>query len=155
MEQWPIVAAGEQIGRLEAEREGLYTRFRGEAEWNGGVLRLWVFGGGTAAALGVMIPDGTGRVRLDKKFSAGEMRGFPSPIQSAGPEQPIPQPRPAAPPESPEEDILWYSTPDGCLTTFDGRRNLIAFPAGDVRIPRGAEGMLRQIDGKNYIIFPE
>lgn len=166
MERWAIMAAGKDIGWLTSEREGLYTRFRGEAAWDGGILRLWVSGGGRQACLGVMVPDGTGRVRLDRKFSAADLRDFPTVIESAGPEpaacapQPEPEapalpPEPEAEPEPPEDDTLWYACPDGSLTTFDGKRNLIALPAGDVRLPRGAEGVLRRIDGKKYIIFPE
>jgi len=56
-------------------------------------------------------------------------------------------------PQTPEDDILWYSCPDGTLTTFDGKRMLIALPAEDVHTPRGAEDTVRWIDGKEYIIF--
>ena len=38
MERWAIMAAGKDIGWLTSEREGLYTRFRGEAAWDGGIL---------------------------------------------------------------------------------------------------------------------
>lgn len=58
-------------------------------------------------------------------------------------------------PQTAEDDILWYSCPDGTLTTFDGKRNLIALPADDVRTPRGAESTVRVIDGKEYIIFAQ
>lgn len=54
-----------------------------------------------------------------------------------------------------EDDILWYACPDGTLTTFDGVRNLIALPAEEVQVPKGAEGTIRWIDGKKYMIFPE
>ena len=162
MEQWPILAEGAPIGWLRTEQEGLYTRFRGEAVWEQGVLRLWVFGDGTQAYVGVMVPDGAGKVRLNRSFSATDLRGFPEPILSAGPEErttPMKEEIRTGT-EVPEiaeveEDTLWYAYPDGSLTTFDGRRNLIAFPAGDARIPRGAEGLLRTIDGETYLIFPE
>lgn len=86
------------------------------------------------------------------------------PAAEPEPDCPSPSPCPVkdngsgenAPMEGTEDgDILWYACPDGTLTTFDGRRNLIAFPAGDVRVPRGAEGTIRMIGGKKYIIFPE
>lgn len=85
----------------------------------------------------------------------------PEPEPPCEPVEPLPEPvpEPSCPdncPHSPgqeEEDILWYSCPDGTLTTFDGKRTLVAFPAEDVRTPRGAEGTLRVIDGKQYIIF--
>lgn len=84
---------------------------------------------------------------------------------------PMPQPKPPVPPaptepdcpetciqppvipQTPEDDILWYSCPDGTLTAFDGKRNLIALPAEGVHTPRGAERTVRWIDGKEYIIF--
>ena len=48
----------------------------------------------------------------------------------------------------------WYSAPDGVLTTFDGKRMLIAIPADTPNLPRGAETVLREIDGRPYLIFP-
>ena len=51
-------------------------------------------------------------------------------------------------------DVLWYSAPDGVLTTFDGKRMLIAIPADTPNLPRGAETVLREIDGRPYLIFP-
>ena len=47
----------------------------------------------------------------------------------------------------------WYASPDGALVCFDGERNLIALPAGDVRIPAGGGGWQRTIEGKDYVVF--
>ena len=44
--------------------------------------------------------------------------------------------------------------PDGVLTTFDGKRMLVAIPADTPNLPRGAETVLREIDGRPYLIFP-
>lgn len=74
----------------------------------------------------------------------------PTPTPTPAPECPAPPP---VLPAEPDTDVLWYSCPDGTLTTFDGRRTLIALPAEDVHTPRGAEGTVRWIDGKEYIIF--
>lgn len=69
-----------------------------------------------------------------------------------------PQPPPAEEaPEAPEYgggDTLWFTTPDGALTTFDGRRSLVALPAGDLRLPPWANGVERIINGRKYVVFP-
>lgn len=84
----------------------------------------------------------------------------PEPDVPETPEEPPIEPTPTcpdncphSPPQEDEEDILWFSCPDGTLTTFDGKRSLIAFPADSVHTPRGAEGTVRIIEGKQYIIF--
>lgn len=51
------------------------------------------------------------------------------------------------------EDLLWFSTPEGKLMAFDGEKSLIALPVGDIRLPQGAEGELREIEGKKHLIF--
>ena len=51
-------------------------------------------------------------------------------------------------------DVLRYSAPDGVLTTFDGKRTVIAIPADAPNLPRGAQAVLREIDGRPYLIFP-
>ncbi len=70
----------------------------------------------------------------------------------AGPPPDPPQAQKAAPDDG--LDVLWYSAPDGVLTTFDGKRMLIAIPADTPNLPRGAETVLREIDGRPYLIFP-
>jgi hypothetical protein len=51
-----------------------------------------------------------------------------------------------APPPRADEVLLWFSTPDGVLTAFDGRRSLIAVPADGITVP---EGLRRKIDGRS------
>ena len=82
-------------------------------------------------------------------FAADETWDIPDAPESA------PDP-PQAQKPSPDDglDVLWYSAPDGVLTTFDGKRMLIAIPADTPNLPRGAETVLREIDGRPYLIFP-
>ena len=51
-------------------------------------------------------------------------------------------------------DVLWFSAPDGTLSTFDGHRSLIAIPADTPQRPRGADGLRREINGRQYLVFP-
>lgn len=178
MECYPIRIGGKQTGTLEVSREGMYTVFRAKCGCAGELIRLSVFGEGKSGYLGVMVPDGNGNAGLTRRLSPSAMEAFPVQIEYAGltetemdcpcaPETgepaPVERAEAAEPAESAEsdreipeeEETLWYSCPDGCLTTFDGKRNLIAMPAEDVRVPPGAEGTLRWICGKKYILFPE
>ena len=67
--------------------------------------------------------------------------------------EPSPEPD-AQPPPAGEGDTLWFTTPDGALTTFDGQRSLVALPADELRLPRWAAGAERVINGRKYIVFP-
>ena len=51
---------------------------------------------------------------------------------------------------------MWYRLKytDGTLSAYDGRRLLVALPAENARVPRGAESALRYIAGREYIVFP-
>ena len=50
-----------------------------------------------------------------------------------------------------EDDLLWFTRPDGTLTCFDGTAHYVALPAelrhGD------AQGHLREIGGRKYLVF--
>ena len=82
-------------------------------------------------------------------FAADETWDIPdAPARAPAP----PQAQKSAPDDG--LDVLWYSAPDGVLTTFDGKRMLIAIPADTPNLPRGAETVLREIDGRPYLIFP-
>lgn len=176
MEHYPIRIGGKETGTLEVSREGMYTVFRAKCECAGELIRLSVFGEGKSGYLGVMVPDGNGTAGLTRRLSPSAMEAFPAQIEYAGltetegerpcsleetgpepgetTEESQPEPEPER--EEPEEtDTLWYSCPDGCLTAFDGKRNLIAMPAEEVQVPPGAEGTIRWICGKKYILFPE
>ncbi len=55
--------------------------------------------------------------------------------------------------EPPSGELLWFSAPDGSLSAFDGERMLVALPADNPRVPKGAERVVRNIDGREYIVF--
>ena len=91
----------------------------------------------------------------------------PEPPKEAEPEpepEPCPEPSEEAPaePETPKEpeipkkpkELSWYASPDGALVCFDGERTLIALPPEDERVPKGIEGTLREIEGKQYLVYP-
>lgn len=175
---YPILLGGESRGSLHVYPEGLMTVFEAAADDPGSLLRLSVYGGGAEGYLGVMAPAGSGRVALRKRLSRAALSGFPDPIEFAAPAGGLPAPRPMEeaepcaaetaggpeeeappapepqPPPPSEDDTLWFTTPDGALTTFDGRRSLVALPAGDVRLPNWAGGVERVIDGRKYVVFP-
>jgi hypothetical protein len=85
--------------------------------------------------------------------------------QVTEPEEPEPPSMPAPEPElqaerpcrsdgrEDAEDLLWFSTPDGTLVSFDGKHSLMALPIGDQRLPEGTQGAPRRIEGKNYLVF--
>ena len=50
-------------------------------------------------------------------------------------------------------ELHWFASPDGALVCFDGKRSLAALPLGDPRIPAGAEGRPRRIEGRDYLVF--
>lgn len=52
-----------------------------------------------------------------------------------------------------DDDLLWYSSPDGALVRFDGEQNLIALPLGDPRIPPDGGGQPRLVEGREYLVF--
>lgn len=152
MEIYPIIINGEKSGELRVWQEGLMTVFDARCPLKDGVLRLSVYGGGAEGYLGVAIPCGSG-LRLNKKLSANAMRGFPAAIEYAGAAgAKPPAPITVQPEELPEsvDGLLWFSTPQGDLTAFDGRRCLVAIPAED----GGLGGVIRSINGKSYAVFP-
>lgn len=175
---YPILIEGESRGSLHVYADGLMTVFEAAADDPGSLLRLSVYGGGAEGYLGVMAPAGSGRVALKRRLSRASLSGFPDPIEFAAPAGGLPAPRPLdtagkpepeaaageagpappapepQPPPGSEADTLWFTTPDGALTTFDGRRSLVALPAGDVRLPAWADGVERVINGRKYVVFP-
>lgn len=163
---YPIIIDGKTRGELRVRAQAALTLFEAEASDTGGLLRLSVYGGGREGYLGVMSPDGKGGLRLSKRLSRLQLRAFPEKIEYAGPSgglKAAPAPAPAAAPEpepSPapepagEDDRLWYSSPDGTLSSFDGERLLIALPAADPRVPAWAGDVVRVINGRKYVVFP-
>lgn len=163
MSEYPILQQNKPIGTLIVTQEGLFTVFSARAKTDADRLRLVVCGEQSRAYLGLLLPDGTGALTLSKRLTRLERARLPDPILfAADGAWDIPDaPEPAAdPPQTqtfaPDDglDVLWYSAPDGVLTTFDGERMLVAIPADAPNLPRGAETVLREIDGRAYLIFP-
>ena len=134
MPEYPILQQNKPIGTLRVTREGLHTVFSARAKTDAPRLRLAVCGARSRAYLGLML------------FAADEAWDIPA--------EPEPAPEPAPQCADDGLDVLWYSAPDGVLTTFDGKRTVIAIPADAPNLPRGAQAVLREIDGRPYLIFP-
>lgn len=132
---------------------------RGQAHWQGEMVRLWLFGNGTPGYLGVLIPDGSGQGVLRKKFSLADFSRLPNPPAYCATEE-IRRQEPEVKPETQtlpppgEHDRIWYAAEDGTLTCVEGNRRYIAFPADRVQLPRGGQFILRTIEGRQYVIFP-
>lgn len=96
--------------------------------------------------------------------AAAEPEAAAPPVPPAEPQPEPPKqsaPRPASPrrvptlppvPEAPG-DINWFATPEGILVGTDGKNELVAIEADDVRLGVHGRGVLRRIEGKNYMIF--
>ena len=147
MPDYPILQQNKPIGTLTVTQAGLFTVFSARAKADADRLRL----------------AGSGWLTLRKRLTRLERARLPDPILFAADETwdiPDAPARAPAPPQAqksaPDDglDVLWYSAPDGVLTTFDGKRMLIAIPADTPNLPRGAETVLREIDGRPYLIFP-
>lgn len=164
MDEYPVMAGGTRVGTLRVTQKGLLTVFDASAADNGEVFRISVYGEGEEGYLGVMYPE-NGALRLVKRFSRAAMANFPKGIEYAGPSGERFRPSEQFPEPPVDErrdetgmpeygDTLWYSAPDGTLSTFDGKRLLVAMPADHVSVPKGSEGVLRRINGREYIVFP-
>jgi hypothetical protein len=78
----PVYLNGEAAGMLRVSREGLYTVIEAEAPGQGGLVRLWVHGGGKSAYLGVMQPV-DGGLSLRRRCSRSVLAAFPEPMEFA------------------------------------------------------------------------
>ena len=67
--------------------------------------------------------------------------------------QEAPSGRETQPVQETADGINWFSTPEGILVGTDGVNDLVAIAADDVRLGMRGRGMLRQIEGKRYMIF--
>lgn len=174
---YPLLLDGAQAGTLRVSARGGWTVFEAECTMVSGIVRISVYGEGKEGYLGVLAPEGEG-LTLRRRLSRSELRDFPAqieyaaragaPAERADPVAPAAPPEPEAAPEAPaceepapepeaeappgEADLYWYATPDGALTAFDGKQNLLALPMGDARIPPEG-GQHREIDGRTYVIF--
>ena len=167
----PLLIGGERAGTLTESQSGLYTVFEARLpEDPGGLVRLYVHGGGESACLGLMEPQ-NGGLFLRRRLSALERRALPAaidyasdaptpsgeaPASSLHNTDPSPQTTLAScpwPAPVPEEDgeLLWFRCTDGTLRAHDGVSTLVAFPA---RLKSPApRAVLRRIDGADYMVF--
>ena len=143
--QYPIIHDGRRIGVLETRREGAYTRFDARCAFLPGIRRLFLYGGGRSAALGVMQPEG-GALVLRRRFSRATMRAFPAPIEYAGFEE---KTQTAAPPEALRAEKKTADAEPFYLTE-EGVRYL-ALPCALRRAAPGAR--VRELDGRRWLLF--
>lgn len=54
---------------------------------------------------------------------------------------------------APQKDTYWYPSSDGALVSYDGDKSLIAFPAGDSRVPDYITPIEKTIEGKDYWVY--
>ncbi len=173
----PILIDGVRRGALEIRGEGAYTRFEAKCAPRPGLQRLYVFGGGRSACLGVLAPEG-GALTLRRRLSRAAMRGFPERIEyaalsaAAGPQEQAQKEEKrentaphgnAAPREntaphgnaaSYEETApreKWSERPDGSLVCTEGGARMLALPCALRRVPPGVD--LREIAGRRYLVF--
>ncbi len=170
--KYDITKDGERIGSLSVEKRGGYTLFSADCGPVPGIFRLSVYGQGREGYLGVMMPE-HGRLRLEKKLSAWDMREFPERIEFAGPaggmeikEEPKQPPQPPCAsqenepcmaeesmPDMEEDGPFWYAASDGALVSADSGREMLALPLGDKRVPGNIPGESRIIEGKEYLVY--
>lgn len=107
MPEYPILQQNKPIGTLRVTREGLHTVFSARAKTDAPRLRLAVCGARSRAYLGLMLPDGSGALTLQKRLTRLECARLPQEILFAAdeawdiPSEPEPAPEPA--PQGAEE----------------------------------------------------
>lgn len=175
----PLLLGGKRAGTLSETQSGLYTLYEARLEnTQERLVRLWLHGKEGSAYLGLMEPE-DGALVLKRRLTALERRGFPKEILCASDEEgfhnaigkpaetretqetvslhnsrPVSDARSCpwpAPVPTEAGELLWLLCADGSLTAFDGVSNLIALPARLRRPIPG--GVLRQIEGRDYLIF--
>ena len=163
---WPLILDGVECGSVTAEKRGAYTLFTARALYTGEVKRISLYGGGAEGYLGVLSPDADG-VSLTRKLTRSGMASFPERPEYAaeaggGPERERAperaeeqvQAEQGEPDAVPSDGELWYASPDGTLSRFDGRHMLVALPSENARVPNWAKGVVRMINGREYVVFP-
>lgn len=167
--RWPLILDGVECGFVTAEKRGAYTVFTARALYTGELKRISLYGGGVEGVLGVLAPDGE-EVSLTRRFTRSELAVFPAEPEYAAESGGSPRAEPRPDEDAPEADakakgepetappvddgVLWYSSPDGTLSRFDGRRLLVALPSENVRVPDWAQGVVQYINGREYVVFP-
>ena len=86
----PILYENKPVGALTAEQDGLYTVYTAACTIPGADrLRLSVYGEDREAYLGLMLPDGTGRLTLRKRLTRLERERLPAPALFAAEEHAV------------------------------------------------------------------
>ena len=143
--QYPIIHDGRRIGVLETRRDGAYTRFEARCAFLPGIRRLFLYGGGRSAPLGIPQPEG-GALVLRRRFSRAAMRAFPAPAEYAAFEG---EAEAAAPPQPAREEKMTADAEPFYLTE-EGVRYL-ALPCALRRAAPGAR--VRELDGRRWLLF--
>ena len=139
----PILIDGKERGALETRREGAYTLFEARCAFVPGLRRLWLFGEGGRGCLGVMQPAG-GELRLKRRLSRADMRGFPTKAAYAG----FAEEKSPAPP--PKNTSARCGEEKPFVFTEKGLRYL-ALPCALRKEKAGLR--LREIGGRSYLLF--
>jgi len=153
--EYPLFVSGERAGLLRVHQDGLFTVFEAQCGFRRELLRISVYGQGREGYLGIMQPR-SGGLYLKRKFSRGQMKGFPEIIEYAAPAgMNVKKENADAVAEEktePVEDALcWYRMCDGSLIRRDGDSIIVALPA---RLRKHTPGtVLREIDGRLYMLF--
>ncbi len=139
MHSLPVYIDGVESGSMKLYKEGLMTVFTAQCGVKqGGIVRLYLYGGGKCALLGTMRPNGSG-MGIVRRFSRTELKKLPENIEYAA-DRPLR--------ENIVSDTLWRRGKKGCLIA-DG---LIAIPADENRLGAVSD-KLRRIEGRSYLIF--
>ena len=113
---------------------------------------------------------GRDEVTLTRRLTRSQLASFPSAPEYAAESggspgaQPVPEreegdgadEQEREPETAPAQDggELWYASPDGTLSRFDGRHMLVALPSENARVPDWAKGVVQMINGREYVVFP-
>ena len=143
MSTYPIIYQGHPAGELRSEPDGLYTVFTARCAPVSDALRLFVYGEGGSAYLGLMLPE-EGALFLRKRMTRLQLASFPDPIRYAA----------EAEAQPPARESVWTSAPDGTLRRTLGGREEVAVPVSRVRAPGVSRQLLQVIAGREYLVFP-
>lgn len=136
MPEYPVYIDGEKCGEMRIYKDSLMTRISVRCRLDPPrVVRLYAFGGGQSALLGVPEPEGD-IMRLERSFTREGLKTLPRRIEYAADRR------------QSGEDRIWRRASFGCLVSGSA----VAIPA-DARSLKGMEAHLRVIDGKTYLIF--
>ena len=164
---YPVFIGGEQAGTLRESQSGLYTLFEASLpEDPGGLVRLYVHGGGESAYLGLMTPGGGG-LALRRRLSALERRALPAAIAFAS-DAPEASNAPEtsdtsgddagkAPPAPAQDEVSLHNASIPPQTTLSACPWPAPAPEGDGDLLwlRCTDGTLRAFDGVSGLVaFP-